>query len=545
MTEGVSKFTWGKKRSETERRSPPVTSIVEIMSETLAEDLQEKDLLEFDQEQEALEAGLREMDMEGEQEIVNDCSRDYELALQLQDDPDYSVDAQLALELQRQFDREADFQRQLEKAPATEKTKGGTKIILPFDSFAYSKLENELQHKDDEVVQDEEREKANDEHYRSKVQEFPPCGFRRNQNGDIITRHDKEVGLKKNCQKMMTGFPSNFKSGDLLESRLSSRIYNDLQMFSKTESKRGARLKDKTGIATSDASVDVKSRLILLKWIDAGSIDRVEGVIAIGKESTVLTGVRDAVQVGTSSDEGPSEERHFAIKVHKQVLNAFRNRGEYLNIKDDYHFKNPRSILKIWTEREYMNLQRLHRAGLPCPTPIQYKRNVLLMSMIEDETGPAPKLKNYIWTSEEEKTGAFNQVKEIINKMFNECKLVHADLSEFNLLFSGDKIYVIDVAQAVELSHPQALVYLHRDMENVLNFFDRNATEGLPTCHELFAEVTDLQVDAEKDLLAQIESFNEQNLFTNLARFRSNPGEYELIMQGEDELDDSSESEEE
>jgi serine/threonine-protein kinase RIO1 len=36
------------------------------------------------------------------------------------------------------------------------------------------------------------------------------------------------------------------------------------------------------------------------------------------------------------------------------------------------------------------------------------------MSMIQDESGrPAPKLKNYIWTSEEEKKEIFGQVKEV------------------------------------------------------------------------------------------------------------------------------------
>lgn len=168
-----------------------------------------------------------------------------------------------------------------------------------------------------------------------------------------------------------------------------------------------------------------------------------------------------------------------------------------------------------------------------------------------DETGrPAPKLKDYIWTVEEEKMLAFNQVKKIINRMFNECKLVHADLSEFNLLFSGGKIYVIDVAQAVDLAHPQSLVYLQRDIENVLNFFDKNATGGLPTCHALFTEITGIQVNPEKDLLSQIESFNEQNLFTNLALFRKKTGDYDLIMADKDlaaKLDaaDSSDSEEE
>lgn len=122
-------------------------------------------------------------------------------------------------------------------------------------------------------------------------------------------------------------------------------------------------------------------------------------------------------------------------------------------------------------------------------------------------------------------------------KMFNECKLVHADLSEFNLLFANGKTYVIDFAQAVDLSHPRSLIYLQRDIENVLNFFDKNATEDLPTTHALFSEITSIEVDPEKDLLTQIESLNEQNLFTNLAMFRKAPGNYDLVL-ADAELDD-------
>lgn len=116
------------------------------------------------------------------------------------------------------------------------------------------------------------------------MQKFPPCGFKKNEFGEIVTKHSKEINQKRNCQKIMQ-FPSEFNSGDILESKLSSRIYNDLQLFSKAEVKRSARLKDKEQHATSDASVDVKTRLILFTWIENELFDRVEGVIAVGKVS--------------------------------------------------------------------------------------------------------------------------------------------------------------------------------------------------------------------------------------------------------------------
>jgi hypothetical protein len=36
-----------------------------------------------------------------------------------------------------------------------------------------------------------------------KIQQFPPCGFIKNDDGEIITKHNKEIGQKRNCQKVI------------------------------------------------------------------------------------------------------------------------------------------------------------------------------------------------------------------------------------------------------------------------------------------------------------------------------------------------------
>merc|ERR1712168_183437 len=58
-----------------------------------------------------------------------------------------------------------------------------------------------------------------------------------------------------------------------------------------------------------------------------------------------------------------------------------------------------------------------------------------------------------------------------MKRMYNEARLVHADLSEYNLLWFENRVWVIDVAQAVEPSHPKALEFLYRDCCNVVKFF--------------------------------------------------------------------------
>jgi serine/threonine-protein kinase RIO1 len=51
------------------------------------------------------------------------------------------------------------------------------------------------------------------------------------------------------------------------------------------------------------------------------------------------------------------------------------------------------------------------------------------------------------------------------------CKLVHADLSEYNILYHNGTVFVIDVSQSVDLDHPFALTFLREDCAHVNDFF--------------------------------------------------------------------------
>ena len=58
--------------------------------------------------------------------------------------------------------------------------------------------------------------------------------------------------------------------------------------------------------------------------------------------------------------------------------------------------------------------------------------------------------------------------------MYQRCKLVHADLSEYNIVVQKDgTVLLIDWPQAVNLEHPNAENLLERDVRNVLRFFQR------------------------------------------------------------------------
>lgn len=48
----------------------------------------------------------------------------------------------------------------------------------------------------------------------------------------------------------------------------------------------------------------------------------------------------------------------------------------------------------------------------------------------------------------------------MVRALYQKCRLVHADLSEYNILVHDNQLYCIDVSQAVELDHPRAFDFL-------------------------------------------------------------------------------------
>ena len=90
--------------------------------------------------------------------------------------------------------------------------------------------------------------------------------------------------------------------------------------------------------------------------------------------------------------------------------------------------------------------------------------------------------------------------------MYKECHLVHADLSEYNMLWFEGRVYFIDVSQSVEPSNPHGLELLLRDCRNVTRFFPSRGVEDVPTAHELFNKITGLDISAinDQEFVAQV-----------------------------------------
>jgi RIO kinase 1 len=76
---------------------------------------------------------------------------------------------------------------------------------------------------------------------------------------------------------------------------------------------------------------------------------------------------------------------------------------------------------------------------------------------------------------------AYADVLFIMRRMYQMCRLVHADFSEYNLLYYKGEVWVIDVSQSVEHDHPMALDFLRRDCGNINDFFKRKGLAVLNT----------------------------------------------------------------
>ncbi|MEM4646641.1 MAG: RIO1 family regulatory kinase/ATPase, partial [Zestosphaera sp.] len=72
----------------------------------------------------------------------------------------------------------------------------------------------------------------------------------------------------------------------------------------------------------------------------------------------------------------------------------------------------------------------------------------------------------------EEYSTIFQQIIEDVRKAYLKAKLVHGDLSEYNVMIWNKRHYIIDVSQAVPITHPNATNLLQRDLRNIIRFFE-------------------------------------------------------------------------
>ena len=244
---------------------------------------------------------------------------------------------------------------------------------------------------------------------------------------------------------------------------------------------------EKSDRATSEQVLDPRTRMLLLQMLNRNIVSEINGVISTGKEANVY----HAATIPSETDgEAPVAPLHRAIKVYKTSIMVFKDREKYVagefRFKQGYNKSSNRAMVKVWAEKEYRNLRRIHAAGIPCPEPVYLKAHVLVMQFLGNNKGwPAPRLRDFEFegTDPDELAAKWRdvyiQLLSYMRIMYQTCRLVHADLSEYNLLYHKNELIMIDVSQSVEHDHPRSLEFLRMDIKNVSDFFKRKGVHTL------------------------------------------------------------------
>jgi len=294
---------------------------------------------------------------------------------------------------------------------------------------------------------------------------------------------------------------SHYQPSEKLLKKFSGRIN-----MGSYNSETSVRVKDKADRATVEQVMDPRTRMILFKLLNRGFITEINGCISTGKEANVYHCTGTLAEGEGASGEGALGlvTTHRAIKVYKTSILVFKDRDKYVSgefrFRQGYGRKNPRKMVQTWAEKEMRNLVRIHAAGIPSPKPILLRSHVLLMEFLGKDGWPSPRIKDAA-LSESRARELYRSVLVSVHRMFHVCKLVHGDLSEYNMLYHQGDAYIIDVSQSVEHDHPHALEFLRKDLHNVTVFFARFGVAVLGL-RELFDWVVDQSKDWEERLEA-------------------------------------------
>lgn len=237
-----------------------------------------------------------------------------------------------------------------------------------------------------------------------------------------------------------------------------------IERFTETEVRKRIKVERRIEAEVFDRNV-----LLTLGYLmNRKLIDTVDFPISKGKEAYVFRAT-----AGKKAREELGQD-YLAVKIYMIETSPFKHMYDYIH--GDPRFKGvkrkKKDIVMAWTKKEFRNLTLCHEAGVHVPEPIFFRRNVLVMQFIGTGEGgedPAPLLKD---VGPQDPKRNFRQLIDDMRRMYRN-NLIHADISEFNILVKDSDLYLIDIGQGVTLDHPMAEEFLERDVHNVVRYFNK------------------------------------------------------------------------
>ncbi len=215
---------------------------------------------------------------------------------------------------------------------------------------------------------------------------------------------------------------------------------------------------DKDEWPLEEGVFDRRSLLTLVRFMRKGVFKTLDYCIAEGKEANVYR--------GTTADG-----QYVAIKIYRLRSPSFQKMEGY--VQGDRRFaKGPRGeygFIYTWCRKEYQNLVLMEKLGVRAPKAIGFKNNVLGMEFLGENGVPFSTLAA---TGSADPNRDYALIREDIEKL-RAGGLVHADVSEYNVLMTDKGPYLIDVGQAVLSTHPSAEEFYNRDLLNLRKYFSK------------------------------------------------------------------------
>ena len=221
---------------------------------------------------------------------------------------------------------------------------------------------------------------------------------------------------------------------------------------------------------------DKPTLMVIYDFMNKGTINEIHGVVNAGKEARIYWG----------TDPVGNE---LAIKIYLTSSAEFK-KGMLPYIEGDQRFahvrRDTRSLIYTWAQKEFKNLERAREAGVNVPKALAVQKNVLIMEFIGKKSERAPLMKEIVL---EDPKKIFKLLMINIKRLYRKAGLVHADLSEYNIMIWKAKPVIFDVAQSVLISHPMAEKFLHRDLKNLHKYFKRQVPDIL-SVDEMYKRIT-------------------------------------------------------
>ena len=234
---------------------------------------------------------------------------------------------------------------------------------------------------------------------------------------------------------------------------------------------------------------DERSQMALYRLMNHGVIARLGPPIRQGKESLVVHGVAP-------------NGRELAVKIHTSKVFGKREKKQYLF--GDWRYRHAKRHITLrtesmWAEKEYRNLARLEKAGIPAPRPVGFEENIVVMTLLGGNGIAAPQLNEL---EGGDYASLSKMVLSALRTLVSRTHLVHGDLSPYNVVVWDKKPYIIDVSQAVLVSHPDAARLLENDIRNIAAFFELKDV-GVEDYYRVGADLADDVKQHQKESLVR------------------------------------------